>query len=300
MEMCKTSQTPLTLMWVVRSVDEFGIFSEELTSAQRSHKNFNARVWITLSSLKSSTELNFSKADLLEFDNFGTALRSFRESLAKSPSAIEDAPTFVLDQPSLSGASNAIAMTLSIFLALVAYVVAAKLKDKDAYADTAQDFISLMELSLVCLFVLLWVLALGVARFVLARRSTQGSVTEDKATADITTHTVGITTHTMTRGSSEGSVSDVETSSSDDGVLQSIVEGSIGCRPKIEQEFAKFANAIAQKKGRPVDIAVLACGPPNMVKSINDCVNVPSNSCSFGIEKDQLAHFSFIEEDWEW
>ena len=52
--------------------------------------------------------------------------------------------------------------------------------------------------------------------------------------------------------------------------------------------------------GRPVDIAVLACGPPKMVESINDYINVPSSFFNLGVDKNQQAFFSFIEEDWEW
>ena len=61
-----------------------------------------------------------------------------------------------------------------------------------------------------------------------------------------------------------------------------------------------FAKVLTEQMGRSVDIAVLACGPPKLVESINNYINVPSSSRSHEAEKDKQAFFSFIEEDWEW
>ena len=59
-------------------------------------------------------------------------------------------------------------------------------------------------------------------------------------------------------------------------------------------------RVVAQNMGRPLVIAVLACGPFKMVESINDCIDIPSSFFSLGVDKNQQVLFSFIEEDWEW
>lgn len=289
LEMCNTSSIPLTLFWVVRTIDEFGIFSTELCS-WCSYKHFKPKAWITLSSLKSSPNKDggaFDKAQLLEFDNFALALQSIKES--QSSNGTTATPAFILDQPSLTGACNAAVMTISTMFALVAYALAAKISNTDSHADTPQDFISLLELAMVCLSVVLWIVAVIGARRVLALVQ----YPETKNTASSTTDEM------MSTGRS-GSGSDLENAQSDKQVLQSIIQGNIGCRPNISDEFSSFARVVAQEMGRPVDIAVLACGPPKMVESINAYINVPSTFCSLGVDKNQQAFFSFIEEDWEW
>jgi len=96
-------------------------------------------------------------------------------------------------------------------------------------------------------------------------------------------------------------------------LLQSLVIGNVGRRPNIAIEFDSVAqkvlktNSLVAKTmsqtntgGTPmVEIGVLACGPPQMVKSINSICNVPSTSSSW-LERDQQVYFSFTEEDWEW
>mmetsp|Transcript_26297 Transcript_26297/g.47376 ORF Transcript_26297/g.47376 Transcript_26297/m.47376 type:complete len:861 (-) Transcript_26297:120-2702(-) len=295
LELCATSSIPVTIMWVVRTIEEFGIFSTELADARRSYKNFKPKVWCTLSSHKSSPNNDggaFDRAKLLEFDNFKLALQSIKES--QTSKGTMATPAFILDEPSLSGASNATVMTISTIFALIAYALAVKISKKDSHADTPQDFISLMELAMVSLSVVLWIVMVIGVRYVLAlvlypttKLTTSSATTEEMAA------------HTVSTGSS-GSGSDLEHSKRDDLVLQSIIQGNIGCRPNISNEFSSFARVVAEKIGRPVDIAVLACGPPKMVESINDYINVPSSFFNLGVDKNQQAFFSFIEEDWEW
>jgi len=295
LELCVTSSIPVTIMWVVRTIDEFGIFSTELADARRSYKHFKPKAWCTLSSHKpihNNDGVAFDRAKLLEFDSFELALQSVKES--QSSNGTTSTPAFILDEPSLSRASNAAVMTLSTIFALVAYALAAKISKRDSHTGTSQDFISLMELAMVCLVVVLWIVVVIGARRVLAlvkypsRENTKSSTTEE------------ITARTIMRNGTSGSGSDLENKQSDNQVLQSIIQGNIGCRPNISDEFSSFARVVAQKMGRPVDIAVLACGPPKMVESINDYINVPSSFCNFGVGKNQQAFFSFIEEDWEW
>ena len=76
----------------------------------------------------------------------------------------------MLDWPGLTGATNAAAMALSTLFALVALTLATRMSNGDAYADTVQDYISLMDLSLVTLFVFLWILVVVLVKPFLPRR----------------------------------------------------------------------------------------------------------------------------------
>lgn len=87
-------------------------------------------------------------------------------------------------------------------------------------------------------------------------------------------------------------------------ILQSMIIGNVGLCPNFAIEFDSIAqkvlkvNALA-KTDSTVEIGVLACGPAQMVKSINSLCNVPSTSRPW-LERDQQVFFSFTEEDWEW
>lgn len=294
-ELCKTSHIPLTVMWVVRNIDEFSIFSTELNEAQRTCTNFKAKAWITLSTFGSTDvdEWGFDKAQLCEFNNFSMAHKSTKDLIGESIrdlSTNTPAAPFVLEQPGLSGASNAAVMTISSFFALIAYALASKISNNEAHADTTQDFISLMELSMVYFFVFLWVALVIIVRRALPKKDVLSYTDE-------TGHTM---TNTTGYRSASVSASDEEVSQSDHELLESIVQGNIGSRPNMPEELWSFATTVAQKLGRPADIAVMACGPPKLVESINNYINVPSSISDRGVEKSNQANFSFIEEDWEW
>ena len=106
-----------------------------------------------------------------------------------------------------------------------------------------------------------------------------------------------------------------ETSSSDSDEeleehIHSMIEGRLGVRPDLVQEFRQVAAiAITQSafheemtKEAP-DIGVLACGPMAMVKTINEICNTsPCFSRPHESEDGDTgtAFFAFSEDDWEW
>merc|ERR1712032_42507 len=279
---CTTSRIPVNILWVVRSIEEFSIFSTELADAQRAYKHFKAKAWVTLSSIDAS-----DRTVLLRFDNFNASVQtSIRNLNQRQRGPLQ----FVLDQPGMTGASNAAVMALSIVFALVAFALASKVSNNESHEDTVQDFISLMELSMVTLFVFSWILIVIITRRVLLHLRPwpkQGSGLDNT-----------INTHAELGGSESGS--DMEDVQTDKEVLHSMVQGKIGDRPNISKEFSSFAKTLSQKLGRPIDISVLACGPPQLIESINDYVNVPSSIHASGINQDHQVTFSFVEEDWEW
>ena len=90
-----------------------------------------------------------------------------------------------------------------------------------------------------------------------------------------------ISIHGQEKLEMEGDVeSDIAKDQHDIEVFRSIVEGNIGCRPNIPNEFSKFASEVGESLDRPAHIAVLACGPPKLLESINQYVNVPDSACS--------------------
>ena len=291
MEMCNTSSVPLTLLWVVRDIDEFGIFSKELAEAESSFKHFKAKAWVTLSTFRSSPKLDggkFDRSELLQFNNFNESLRCINASRNEHTTA----PEFILDRPSLSGAWNAVVMAMSTTFALAAYALAAKIASKDSYSDTPQDLISLLELAMVCFAVLLWVAIVIVARRVLApvrhlRTEKMSPLTQ------VTSRTVRSDDGNEVCDADFGFLS--EKTKGDTQALESILEGGIGCRLDVSDQFSSFAEAVTHNMDRPADIAVLACGPPKLVESINDYINAASST-----DRNQQVFFSFTEEDWEW
>lgn len=339
LELAKTKGIRVTLFWVVRTVEELGIFSAVLVNAKREYNHFDAKAWITLSDLEPG-----EKQKLIKFEDFNEASQSFKETswLFNPPKndsltlTIKSSPFFVLDQPGLSGASNAAMMTLSTIFALVAFALSAQMSNGDK--DTIQDFVSLMELAMVSVFVIVWVMIVIIARrnLHLAKqyqerqrdlklkpsvidnalnntrktRDVDGTVNTGDLNDTISTLPAGDLNDTIAplptisshgQEKLEGDVeSDIEKDQHDIEVFRSIVEGNIGCRPNIPNEFSKFASEVGESLDRPAHIAVLACGPPKLLESINQYVNVPDSACSLVGGKNQDAVFSFVEEDWEW
>ena len=308
LEMCEANTIPVTLMWVVRTIDEFAIFSTELAEAQRRYGHFVVKTWITLSSMEPNDAGMFDKSKLLELDNLGQAeciLKSLKSIKKSKFSGMKDTPTafplFILDHQGLSGASNAAVMTISMLLALVAFALATKISRTDSFANGIQDNISLMELAMVFLFVVLWILVTIVFRRALVRyRGIDKVINGTDHTEKVDDSMRGTVEEMAQKVNHRGNGNDVEDPLSNNEALQSIMSGNIGCRPNISDEFSSFAKVVALKMGRPADIAVLACGPPKLVESINNCINVPSTYCSLGVEKNQQTFYSFTEEDWEW
>lgn len=247
--------------------------STELINTQSDHEHFKAKVWITLSSYSQS-----DKSRLQEFEAFNLALKHENESQSSSSGDSEPLCTFTLDQPGLSRVSNAAAMTASMFFALITYALAVRFSNMESNEDILQDFVSLMEIAMVALYVVIWVVAVIVVRRALPRVWFSPKIDTLEISVD----------------------DDEEDIQSDEEILQSIVEHNLGHRPNIYDELSSFANTVMQSSDRPVEIAVLACGNPDMVKTVNDFINVPASTCSFVHEKNNEAYFTFVEEDWEW
>jgi len=296
-ELCKSSSIPVTLMWVVRTIDEFSIFSNELADAQHCHKNFTAKVWITMRDPEPSSNIeqcnfNIDTAKLLELDSLEqveTIVQHLKFIKASRSPRDLSSPIFELDNPGLTGAFNAYAMATSMLLATVAFALSSKISNTDSFADTIQDKISLIDLSFVCGFVVVWICVILLSRSAFAWYHNHF-------------YLFGNTINKTEFTTASFSVDMESTQCNEDTLIKSIIKGNIGYRPNIRAEFSIAARAVIQSAGKaPVDIAVLACGPPKLVESINNIINTPSTCVtSFRVEQDCQAFFSFTEEDWEW
>jgi len=305
-EMCEASTIPVTLIWIVRTIDEFSIFSTELADAQRRYKRLTVKIWITLNSKEPNhTEGMLVKSELLELDHVAQAKYvlkciGFRDQHAnekrnssKTTTSTTDTapndtsakalPAFVFNHQGLSGATNAAVMTISMLLALVAFALASKHAKarKESFARVTQDEISLTDLAMVCGFVVVWIGVTIAFRRALMQCLPSGTNPTDKGKVG---HTIDVSTKKV--------CGDVEV---DGEILQSMIKGRIGCRPNITEEISLSGEAVTQHVGRPVDITVLACGPQKLVESINNYING-----SFGLKTNQRVFYSFTEEDWEW
>jgi predicted ferric reductase len=311
LEMCQTNTMPVTLFWVVRTVEEFGIFSSELAEAQRRYKHLTVKVWITLSMPESGdNDGGLLKSELLELNDFDRVEYILRSvTPLKQADKLEQKPSrsrvFRMNEPGIQGAFNAMVMCISMVLALIAFAITTKMFRVEKYSSIVQDKVSLVELCMVCSFVIIWI---GFV-IVIVRRLVDYYVQKFKPADENLDATVSVLEMTA-RQSNNSSFESEEVDTEDAGakteheILQSLIVGNVGLRPDFAIEFGSFAqevlkiNALAST-GSTVEIGVLACGPPQMVKSINFICNVPSTSRSW-LERDQQVYFSFTEEDWEW
>jgi len=311
MGLCQAGTAPVTLIWVVRSIDEFSIFSTELSNALRRYNHLSVKVWITLSrpepnnndvyDARLEKKQIMTLSDLEQTDLISEALTSrppvhnFSDYDVNKGFSVD--PTFVMNQPGLSGATNAAIMCLSILIALIALAITSKMSREEKFEETIQDKISLLELAMVFTFVLAWVCVV----VLVGRPSTRGggAVLQRGPTLDDTAHYSKASSNQ--KESIRDSDSDIEGQKNvdvdDDIIMQRMILGRIGCRPNLPEEFTEILSEINMTKGdkKLNDVGVLACGPVQMVETINSICNMPSSGL-----KNQRSVFTFTEEDWEW
>jgi len=331
--LCQTNTTPVALFWIVRTIDEFSIFSTELIEAQRRYKHLIVKVWITLSrpepnnkdeglvksKLLQISDPIFAKSKFLEISESEQVERVLEylnpnEAVNDPQNTSMSTSIFQMNEPGMSGAFNATVMSLSILIALIAFALTAQMSRTERFEDVVVDKMSLIELTMVFLFVLVWI---GLIAFIASplmrsllrkkeRRSigkSDGKNTKYAADVDDTEQMMSssmtsVNVSEVDIGKSERKYTreeDMEGTESNKEMLESLIYGNIGCRPNLSYEFTSFAKEMASIAGSVVDIGVLACGPAQMVESINYFCNVPSTG-----EKNKHAWFSFTEEDWEW
>jgi predicted ferric reductase len=318
MGLLRQTTTPVTLLWVVRTIDEFHLFSTELSQAlQGAKERLVVKVWITLSrpepllltsDEEQDTNPQVDKGAMKEMtanDQFLRVLQVLRQKKEQEVAQVVDENESYFYPCGLSNtpALNIFVMFLAMWMGLNSYALASWLvNEKRAKIEDPEDKSVVFDLVLLAAFLLL-VICFAVAirpfakHFCLAGRGLDGKATDDSHDKLDPTD--------MRRGSSNSSSSnnsstekDSSSDSDDEELLQAMLEGHIGCRPNLSDEFG------AVVKGADADIGVVACGPLPLIQQINGICNSSGGRISWGIQTDESdvngAFFAFTEDDWEW
>ena len=338
MGLLRHSLQKVTLIWVVRTIDEFQIFSKELCQARvRYGSRLVVKVWITLSQPEPvpvekeghDTELASDGVDrdtmkelspndqFLRVVNFLQSTESqYTPSVTKSlkhndsvDSSSDEADLFVPAGLSNAPAANSIVMALAIWMGVNSYAVGSWIVQKNEKISDPRENSTLLNLCLLCVFLLVTIALVVVVRhFVTKMHSSSPSETMVDYTVGMVDNTVGdktddkfsnneSTNSNSLSACSERDVANIEEPAEDksaipseEDVLQSMIEGRIGCRPNLQEEFNE--GTVHQ-----ADIGVVACGPYAMIQQINGICN--SGSFTWGT-KEGGAFFAFTEDEWEW
>jgi len=292
---------PVTIMWVCRTVAEFEIFSNTLYAAKRRYKNFTVKAWITLS----LPEPKISKEAVMFLDTDEEKCDLVLSVLKPPPlhkdkrmfQSSDDAKNYLFKKsaPGMEPLGNAVAMTLSMIFAATGYCTSVSFARENGYER--QGVKTLIDIAFVMGLILI---VFGITIF--ARPLFQG---EARKKFVVFTHP----------DDDEDGLTDTENDDSmesgsrgiDTDVYRSMLEGRIGCRPNMEDEFREMAFSYQRDMQEDFDtVGVLACGPKAMTNAINASVHNTGPLNTFfdagKIEnKDGTdATFAFVEEDWEW
>jgi len=331
---------PVTLLWVCRTVQEFEIFSSTLYTAKNRHKkNLTVKVWITLS----LPEPKISRESVL-------ALSSEQEkcsmvlSVLKPPLLVRDkrmfhendvAQNYLFQKspPGLEPLGNATAMTIAMIFALVGYTTAVGFSRNRGVER--EGIWTLMNISFVMGMVLVTFVLVLLARPLLQSEEKQGFEVVFSSSHDWHGHNndhvssvhVDLTDTEIciddSLESGNNTTNCIDVGSSGNNTYRSMLEGRIGCRPNMEDEFRELAALHHRSEGNSDNAAslasssttvstafdtvgVLACGPKAMTNAINETVHNAGPFSTFWDagkikNKDGTdATFAFVEEDWEW
>jgi hypothetical protein len=293
---------PVTIMWVCRTVQEFEIFSNTLYRAKNRHRNLSVKVWITLSLPEpkiSKEAVMFLDSDDEKCDLVMSVLkpppvhkdkRMFRQSDEANNYLFKKSP------PGLEPLGNAVAMTIAMIFALTGYVTSVTFARERGMER--QGVKTLVDILFVMGAVLIVFMIVLLARPLLSsdsRRKFEVVFTQNGEDDDDLTDTEH-------EDSLESGSKGIDTE-----VYRQMLEGRIGCRPNMDDEFRELAFNHQRDMNEDFDtVGVLACGPKAMTNAINDSVHNTGPLKTFfdagKIEnKDGTdATFAFVEEDWEW
>jgi len=293
---------PVTIMWVCRTVQEFEIFSNTLYRAKSRYRNFNVKVWITLSLPEpkiSKEAIMFLDTDEEKCDLVLSVLkpppvhkdkRMFREAQEAQNHLFKKSP------PGLEPLGNAVAMTVSMIFALTGYVTSVSFAREKGLER--QGVKTLVDILFVMGAVLIVMMIILLARPLLS----SGPKTKFEVVFTDTGEVDDDLSDTENEDSMESGSRGI-----DQDTYRQMIEGRIGCRPDMEAEFRELAFAHQRDMNEDFDtVGVLACGPKAMTNAINAAVhntgplNTFFDAGKIANKDGSDATFAFIEEDWEW
>lgn len=315
-------QLPITLLWTVRTITEFGVLAKHLAELQERSSNIEVRTWVTLSQQEPTTDGKsmaraVDKADLSILEGSQQA-RVLANCVIHDDEEdeVEFSPSYVFKDRGLRPAANAFVNAISIIVGLSAYALVWNLGRVNEVQP--QDKLSAIQMGVLVLSVTAVVVIIQLLGGSTQRSTTfptmktndhSASVTEDSATSAanesaseilvdsvVTPEAQEICFKKVTSWSSEvlsDEVNDTEPASiGSSPTIERMVMGRISCRPDLASELG---NIVTRGMHQHKNVGVLACGPVAMIKAVTQsCNHVSKNSDGSDL------YYSFTEEDWEW
>jgi len=299
----KDPSLPVTIFWVCRTVQEFEIFSNTLYQAKSRCRNLTVKVWITLSLPEpkiSKEAVMFLDTDEEKCDLVLSVLkpppllkdkRMFRESDVAANYLFKKSP------PGLEPLANAVAMTVAMIFALVGYTSSVSFAREKGMER--QGVKTLVDMGFIMGMILIVFVIILLARPLL---QSDGKKEFKVVVSHFNEDDEDGLTDTENDDSMESGSRGIDTDT-----YRAMLEGRIGCRPNMEDEFRELAFVHQRDMNEDFDtVGVLACGPKAMTNAINAAVhNTGPLSTFFDAGKIENkdgtdATFAFVEEDWEW
>ena len=317
----------VTLIWVVRTIDEFQIFSKDLCQArERYGSRFTVKVWITLSQpepmlpLKEhDTEMASGGVDRATMKDLSPNDQFLRVvDVLQSTQNCQDIGVIKDDTKSLQDdnvsessfvpaglsnvpATNSLVMLLASWMGLNSYALGSWLVEKNEEIDSPREKGTIFYIFLLSVFLVVTIAVVVAVRTLVAKyyhsshdttkaKAVKGKTDSVKDIDDTLPNDLDLSERFQEDFISNPSSAGASSVSSTP--LQAMLEGRIGCRPDLDQEFSE-----ASIESHQADIGVAACGPLAIIQEINAICN--AGSFSWGQGKDD-AFFAFTEDDWEW
>jgi len=319
MDICETQKSKhVTLLWVVRTIDEFHIFADELCEAcHRYGSQLTVKVWITMSRPEPVGTLNndhdieklqsmsypptLDRTALSDLDLEGNCQQviqalqerskhrraTFSEEAAGFPEKNAFLQRFVMEHIGMSPLMNSFVMFFAMLIGLLAYAYSQSRQNK--LEIEPEDKWTLVEM-LIIMAVLLFFLGILSMTAIPWRYSTKYTYdrirSKEMQDSSSYSNTTEMDSSDFSVTEDTGTKHDINQSKSmKESILRSMILGRIGCRPDMVQEFSDIAlnaNTNSSTTGNDDiwDIGVLACGPVSMVESINRICNNTSASTS--------------------
>jgi len=139
---------PVTIMWVCKTLQEFEIFSTQLSHACQCYPNLTVKAWVTFS----LPEDRIKKADIqslvLDEEKVDMVMGVLKPPRTNTEDELSPGNNylFVKDSPGLESLSNALSMLLAMVLGLTAYTTT---KDLEKEKEIVEDKWTLVQIMLV-------------------------------------------------------------------------------------------------------------------------------------------------------
>ena len=182
----RSSNVPVTLLWVVRTISEYNVLSKELRELVLTDV-VDVRVWITMSEEEpdciGDTEESIPRitkecisnlADDVQVDQVIDFLTAIRNKYGDTEDEESFRPTYRFNGYGFHPATNAFVMGLSVIVGLTAYAVTYHVGEVSEIQPA--DKLGLLHMFMIMLWLVIFIVTIGIIRY-LWPSSSQGSTT---------------------------------------------------------------------------------------------------------------------------